>query len=64
MLYVENLRVVIVYGWLMQCADSQVVRYCGKEGIKKAYRREEECGNSGMRKCVNAFAPALCTLSC
>ena len=37
MLYVENQQVAIVCGWLMQCADSQVVRYCGKEGTKKAH---------------------------
>ena len=45
-LYIENQQVAIVYGWLMQCADSQVVRYCGKEGKKNPHRREKECGNA------------------
>lgn len=51
--YVENQEVAIVRGWLMQCADSQVVRYCGKEGTKNPHRREKECGNAFM----NAFSP-------
>lgn len=29
-----------------------MVRCCGEEGIKNPHRREKECGNSGMRKCV------------
>ena len=62
-LYVENQQVAIVCGWLMQCADSQVVRYCGKEGTKwyavglsdNPHRREKECRNSGMHYCVNVL---------
>ena len=55
MLHIENQQVVIVCGWLMQCADSQVVRCCGKEGIKNPHRREEEF--------VNAFFIALMRFS-
>lgn len=54
----ENQEVAFVYGRLVQCIDFQMVRYCGKEGTKKAYRREKECGNSGMRKCVSEFGNA------
>ena len=53
MLYVENQQVVIVCGWFMQCADSQVLRYCGKEGTKNPHRREKECGK--VRECVNVL---------
>lgn len=39
-------------GRLFNVLVFQVLRYCGKEGTKNPHRREDECGNSGMRKCV------------
>ena len=46
----ENQEFAVVYRRLVQCIDSQVVRYCGKESIKKAYRREKECGNAFLMR--------------
>ena len=43
-LYIENQQVAIVYGWFMQCADSQVVRYCGKEGTNNPMSLIRELG--------------------
>ena len=35
----ENQEVAVVYRRLMQCIDSQVLRCCGKEGIKNVGMR-------------------------
>ena len=43
-LWGENQEVAVICGWFVQCADFLVVRCCGKEGTKKAHRRDKECG--------------------
>lgn len=56
-LCVEKQEVAVVCRWFAQCVDSQVVRYCGKDGMKNPHRREKECGNAFMNAFMNAFAP-------
>ena len=49
-LWSENQEVVAVCGRHVQCVDSQVLRYCGKEGTKNPHRRIEEGVPPGDRR--------------